>query len=111
MQVAARRPAVLARGKDDKIRAGIERPRRECPFTRLIGVVRQIPPEQADWACRRVVNLDPVLMLAIFVREGIRIAGKKLGENELCPQGEGQCEEQCEEPKGNHTWGMPTDRE
>ena len=107
VQVPACRFAIFVRCEDQKIRAGVERPSWQSPFARLIRIVCEIPPEQVHRAASNVLNLDPVFMLAVLVPDRVRIAGEKLGDDDLRPPRRRQKKQKRQEAKSSHRGFLP----
>lgn len=51
---------------------------RKLPSGQIAGVVGQMPAAQLDRFCARVVQFDPVGMVAIFVRQAAAVRSEKL---------------------------------
>jgi hypothetical protein len=82
VQHAHRVAAILPGGKDNQIGIGSQRHGRELPPGRIVGLVGQIPPLQAHHARPGVVDLDPVLLVAVLVVEAGLVHRQELADSE-----------------------------
>jgi hypothetical protein len=68
----------LSGREDNQISAGGELNIRKCPLGESVHIIRQIPPLQLDGIHTGVVDLNPVLLVPIFVVKAIHIHGHEL---------------------------------
>ncbi len=87
VQGRARHGAVLARGKHHQKTARLEAHRREAPFGEVVGVVREEPPVEVHRDGAGVVQLDPVRVIPVLVRQRAPVAGHELGDDDFLPAG------------------------
>ena len=69
VELEPRHASVLCRGKDDQVGVGVEQSGGESPFGEVVGLVGEIPSGQVHNLCAGIVDLDPVLFLAINIVE------------------------------------------
>ena len=67
--------AVFAGGEDDEVACGVEDVGAERPAERPAGVVGEAVARQVDRAGPRVVELQPVRAVPVFVEKGGGVAG------------------------------------
>jgi hypothetical protein len=74
---------VLVRRENDKILVREQVGGGEAPFRQVPGRIGQIPPIQIDGVRARVIDLDPVLLVTIFIDEAAVIFGEELGDDDV----------------------------
>jgi hypothetical protein len=71
-------PYALSGREDNQISAGGELNIRKCPLGESVHIIRQIPPLQLDSVHAGIVDLDPVLLVPIFVVKASVVHGHEL---------------------------------
>jgi hypothetical protein len=83
VELCARLGAVLSRGEDEKLSARLEEGCGETPLRQLVGVVGEVPTAELDGGRRAALNLDPVGVAAVLVRNPRPILGKDLRNDDV----------------------------
>ena len=89
MQIRRGVPAVLSRCEKDEVAAGRQLYGWEPPPGEVFGVIAEIPAGEVDGDISLVVEFDPVLEIAILIRQAVIIAGEKFADEYRLGPGRG----------------------
>ena len=78
--------AVFPGGKDDQVLAGFQSDLGEGPFPGVHAIVGQRPAQQTLIGLRRIVDLDPVTGVTVFVGQVAQVFCTEFGESNLGPE-------------------------